>query len=191
MNILTKPAAEWPVIAAESTDIGRLYSEYIIPLSAIPVIAGFLGMAFVRSTLATAGVPFGMTTALTWAVVQYIMGLASVFICAIVIEWLAPKFKSSGTRVDALKMAAYAATASWVAGAAGVIPMLGGLIALIGFIYGIYLFYLGLPHVMKTPADQVVIYMIVCAVVIILVTVVLGMIVGALTLGGAIASSTL
>src|SRR5690349_11045686 len=190
MNILRSPATEWPVIAAESTDIGKLYTEYIIPLSAIPVIANFLSTAIFKSTLAGMGVHIGMTTALTFAIVNYVVGLGGIFVCALVIEWLAPKFKSSGTRVDALKMVAYASTAGWVAGAATVIPLLGGLIALAGLIYGIYLFYLGLPPVMKTPADQTVIYMIVCAVVIAVIYILLGAMVGALVLGGAIAAGS-
>ena len=31
VNILKQPKSEWSVIAAESTDVGRLYREYIIP----------------------------------------------------------------------------------------------------------------------------------------------------------------
>lgn len=190
MNILKTPASEWQAIAAESTDIGKLYTEYIIPLSAIPVVANFLALAVFRSTLAGYGVRIGMTTALTFAILQYVMGLASVFIGALVVEWLAPKFKSSGTRVDALKMMAYASTAAWVAGAAYLIPILGGFVVLAGAIYSIYLFYLGLPYVMKTPADQVVIYMIVCAVVMIVVYVLLGSITAALAFGGALAAGS-
>ena len=52
VNILKDPKSEWPVIAAESTDIGRLYREYIIPLSAIPVVAGFIGMMWLTGALA-------------------------------------------------------------------------------------------------------------------------------------------
>ncbi len=188
MNILKTPATEWPAIAGETTEVGRLYTEYIIPLSAVPVVASFLSLAFFRSTLAGLGLPIGMTPALTFAVVQYVLGLVGLFICALVIEWLAPKFKSTGSRVDALKMVAYASTAVWVAGAANLLPVIGGLIVLAGGIYSIYLFYLGLPQVMKTPADQVVIYMIVSAIVMIGVYLVLGAIAASLVLGSAIAA---
>ncbi len=40
-------------------------------------------------------------------------------------------------------------------------------------LYGIYLFYLGLPHTMKTPGDKTVMYMVVSAVCLIVVYMVL------------------
>lgn len=188
-NILKSPATEWPVIAAEPTDIGKLYQNYIMVLSAIPVVAGLVGWMLFRSMFVGI-VAIGTSAMITFAVVQYVLGLANVFVCALVIEWLAPKFKSSGTRVDALKMVAYASTALWVAGVAYVIPGVGGLVVLVGAIYSIYLYYLGLPHVMKTPADQVVIYMIVSAVVMIVLALILGMIAGAVAFGGAMAAGS-
>ncbi len=56
--------------------------------------------------------------------------------------------------MQALKTAAYAATAAWVGGVAQLIPWLGWLIGLAAAIYSVYLLYLGLPHTMKAPADR-------------------------------------
>src|SRR5262245_27436257 len=113
MNILRTPATEWPVVAGESTDVGKLYTDYIMPLSAIPPIASFIGLMFIRSSLLISGVRVGNARAFSLALVSYLPGLAAVYICAMVIEWLAPKFRSSGSRVDALKLVAYAATGTW------------------------------------------------------------------------------
>ena len=184
VNILKDPKSEWPVIAAESTDIGRLYREYIVPLSAIPVVAGFIGMMWISGALATAGVGGGLMWWLGFSIASYVLGLAGLYIDAVVIEWLAPKFKSSGTRVDALKVVAYSMTPVWVAGILHVVPLLG-MLAILAAIYAIYLCYLGLPHVMKTPQDQVVIFMIVSAIVIIVVQMVLGSILTAVMVSGA------
>jgi hypothetical protein len=185
VNILKTPATEWPVVAAESTDVSRLYTEYIIPLSAIPVVARFLGLSFIGSVFPAGGlIHIGIMSAAAWTVVSYLLGLLNVYICAVVIEWLAPQFKSSGSRIAALKLVAYASTPIWIAGIFSLFPLLG-VLALLGVLYAIYLFYLGLPPLMKTPADQVVIYMIVIAVVIIIVGLVLGSIATALTIGSA------
>jgi hypothetical protein len=75
--------------------------------------------------------------------------------------------------MQALKLVAYASTASWVAGALGIIPGLAPLAVLGGF-YGIYLFYLGVAPLMKTPSDKVVPYMVVSAIVVIVVMFVTG-----------------
>lgn len=181
INILKSPATEWPVIDAEATDIGRLYREYIIPLSAIPAIAAFIGYSLIGASMPLVGFyRRPMMTGLALMIVSYVMGLIGVFVCAVVVEWLAPKFKSSGTRVDALKLVAYASTPMWVAGILQILPALSVLSLLAG-LYAIYLFYLGLPVIMKTPADQVVIYMIVAAIVIIVVGLVMATISTAIT----------
>lgn len=185
VNILKSPKTEWPAIAAESTDIGRLYSGYIIPLAAIPAVAGFIGMMWLTGALATAGLGSrSLMWTLSFAIGGYVLGLVGAYIAAVVIEWLAPKFKSSGSRVDALKVVAYSFTPVWVAGVLQLVPMLG-ILGIFAAIYAIYLCYLGLPHVMKTPQDQVVIFMIVSAVVIVVIQIVLGSILGAILLGGA------
>jgi uncharacterized membrane protein len=68
-------------------------------------------------------------------------------------------------------MVAFSSTPSWVAGVLQLVPLLGAL-ALLAALYGVYLFYLGLPSVMKTPPDKVIPYMVVSVVVIIVIFVV-------------------
>jgi hypothetical protein len=186
VNILKSPATEWPVIAAEPTDVGTLYREYIMILAAIPVVATFIGQSIIGVTMPFSG-PYRtpMVNGISLMIVSYVMALVGVYINAVVIEWLAPKFGSSGSRVDALKMVAYASTPMWVAGALNVLPLLGMLV-LLAMLYGIYLFYLGLPVVMKTPPDQVVGFMVVAAVVMIVVSLVMASVSAALALSSAV-----
>jgi Yip1 domain len=180
-NILTKPKEEWPVIANESTDVVTLYKEYVAPLSAIPAICGFLGMTTIGVTVPSMGnirAPIG--SAFTELVVGYILALLATYLAALVVNKLAPTFQSGGGIVPALKMVAFSSTAVWVTGIVRVVPALGALV-LLAALYGIYLFYLGLPSVMKTPADKVIPYTIVCAVVIVVISVVLTSVAGVFT----------
>jgi hypothetical protein len=178
VNMLKSPATEWPVVAAETTDVGQLYREYIMPLSAIPVAASFVGW----SLIGTGFFRRSITAGLSLLVVSYVLSLIGTYVCAVIIEWLAPKFKSSGSRVDALKLVAYASTPVWAAGVLNILPALG-LLGILAALYGVYVFYLGLPVLMKTPADQVVIFMIVAAVVTFVVTAVMYSIAAAMTIG--------
>lgn len=172
INILTKPKQEWPVIASESTDVAVLFKEYIMPLAAIPAICGFLGMTMIGVTIPLVGqIRTPMVSGLAGMVVGYVLSLVGAFLAAFIVDKLAPSFQSSGGLVQALKMVAYASTASWVAGVLQLIPMLGAL-ALLAALYGVYLFYLGLPSVMNTPRDKVIPYMVVSAIVIIVISVV-------------------
>jgi hypothetical protein len=181
LNILTKPKEEWPVIANESTDVVTLYKEYVALLSAIPAIGGFLGMTMIGVTVPYMGnIRTPISSAFTELVVGYILALLATYLAALVVNKLAPTFQSGGGIVPALKMVAFSSTAVWVTGIVRVVPALGALV-LLAALYGIYLFYLGLPSVMKTPADKVIPYMIVSAVVIVVISVVLTSVAGVFT----------
>ena len=58
--------------------------------------------------------------------------------------------------MQALKVAAYSSTAAWLAGIFILIPALGFL-QILG-LYSLYLLYLGLPRLMKTPEDKALVY---------------------------------
>lgn len=190
VKILTSPKTEWPVIEAESTDVSTLYSSYIAILAAIPVVASFIGGIVIGTQVPFVGTvrtPIG--SALTVLILSYVLSLAMVYVAALIIDKLAPSFDSKPNMIQALKLVAYASTASWVAGVLNIIPLLGALVSLVGGLYAIYLFYLGLPVMMKTPEAKVIVYMIVSAVVMIVLWFVAAMIVGMVVGAGAIATS--
>jgi len=157
--ILLSPRTEWPVIAAEPDTVAGLYAGYIAVLAAIPPIVGFLS-----TTLIGVSVPFlgsyrvGVGAGLSAAVLTYVMALVGVFVVTLIVDALAPTFGGERNRVQALKVVAYAYTASWVAAIIGIIPGLGLLAALAGLVFGLYLLNLGLPVLMKCPADKSISY---------------------------------
>ena len=175
-GILTRPSTEWPLIAADPSDVPTLYREYIGVLAAIPAVCLLLGLSLI-------GVPFlgriGVTTALVAAIMTYVTALASAYIAALVVEKLAPTFQSTGNIAQALKLVAHAYTPVWVAGVLYLFVALAPL-AVLAAAYAIYLFYLGLSPVMKTPPDKVVPYMIVSALVVIVVNIVLRLLMSAI-----------
>jgi hypothetical protein len=170
-GILLNPRSEWQVIDGESTTPSRLYLGYIVPLSAIPPIASFIGLSVFGINLPLIGtyrVPMG--AALTSAIMQYVLGLVGIYAVALIVDALAPTFAGQKNQVQALKVVAYSCTASWVAGVFMLIPGLR-LLGILG-LYGLYLLYLGLPVLMKSPAEKAVGYtavVIICAIVIFMV----------------------
>ena len=173
-NILMKPAVEWPVVAAEPADVAGLMRDYAAPLAAIPAICQWIGLSVVGISMPLVGTyRVGIVRGFVSAVISWVFTLVGAYIAAIVVEKLAPTWDSSGNTVQALKLVAYASTPVWIAGVLNLVPALGPL-TIIAALYAIYLFYLGLPPVMSTPADKVVPYMVVSALVVIVVTLVLG-----------------
>lgn len=167
-GILLSPKSEWSVIDGESATVGQLYIGYIAILSAIPPIAAFIGYSVFGISIPFIGtyrVPMG--SALTSAITQYVLGLAGCYALALIIDGLAPTFAGQKNLIQALKVAAYSATASWLAGIFALVPGLR-LLGLLG-LYSLYLLYLGLPVLMKSPKDKAMGYtvvVVVCAIVI-------------------------
>ena len=172
-GILLTPKTEWPVIAGETTTVADLYKGYIVWLAAIPPIFTFLLVA-----------RFAPGFAVTQLVLQYALSLALIYVVALIIDALAPTFGGTKDKVQALKTIAYAITASWVAGIAAIVPLIGWLIAIAAGIYGIYLLYLGLPHTMKCPQDRAGGYTAVVVIIAIVAGFLIGAIVGTVTGAG-------
>lgn len=178
--MLLTPKTEWPVVATEPTTVGDLYKGYILWLAAIPVVFGFIKMSLIGISIPFAGtVRTAASAGLTSSLIGYVLGLAGVFIVALIVDALAPTFGGQKNRVQALKAVAFAYTASWIAGAGQIVPALGLLIVLAGGIYSIYLLYLGLPHTMKCPPEKAAGY----TAVTIIIAIVLGFVVASITAG--------
>ena len=172
--ILLTPKTEWAVIEAEPATPASLYKGYVIPLAAIPAVAGFIGFAVIGMSVLGARIQWPMSTALTWAAIQYVGALVGVYVLALVIDALAPSFGGQKNQIQALKVSAYSATASWLAGIFNLIPGLA-ILSILG-LYSLYLLFLGLPVLMKAPAEKALGYTIVVVVVGVVIFLVIGMI---------------
>lgn len=167
-NILLQPKTEWAAIEPEQTDPKSLYTSYIAILALIPAVAGLVSAALY--------LPIGPGFALGAAIMQYVLTLVMVFVIAFIADVLAPGFDGQKNLNQALKLTAYAMTAAWVAGVFLILPLFGGILAILGSIYSLYLFYLGAPGMMKVPGQKAIGYTAVVVVVAIITGLVVGMI---------------
>ncbi|HVK37916.1 MAG TPA: Yip1 family protein [Candidatus Kapabacteria bacterium] len=170
-NILLKPNEEWQVIAAEEPNAGAIITGYVIPLAILSAVAGAIGSFLLMSSA-------GM--AIATAVFGLISAVISVLVASAVVNALAPTFNSEQNFGRAVQLVAYSYTAGLVGGILQIIPVAGSILAFLVGLYGIYLMYLGLPVVMKTPDDKRIVYMIIAFVALFLVGMILAMIFGAL-----------
>ncbi|MGH7900727.1 MAG: Yip1 family protein [Thermodesulfobacteriota bacterium] len=175
-NIILKPKQEWNVIDTEAAQTIDLYKCYVIPLAAIGPIASLIGTTLIGISLPGVGtyrVPFG--SAIGQMIVVYILSLIGVYVMALIIDFLAPSFSGEKNTNQALKVAVYSSTASWLGGVFGLIPILG-FISIIASLYSLYLLYLGLPVLMKSPKEKALIYTVVIVIAAIIIFVVIGLI---------------
>ena len=150
--ILLTPKDEWPKIAGEPATIGSLYSNYVIYLAAIPPLCMLIGSLVFGFGIGGITYRPSLFGALGTAILEYGFQLGGVYVLARIIEALAPRFGGNADRVSAFKLAAYSATASWVAGVFSLLPMLS-VLALLG-LYSLYLLYTGVPILMRVPPDR-------------------------------------
>ena len=174
-GIFLKPKQEWQTISKETTTIRDLYKTYVVILAAIGPLACIIGMSLVGISIPAVGsfrVP--IFTSISSAIVNYVLTLVGVYVLALIIDGLAPRFSGQKSLNQAFKVAAYSHTPGWVIGVVGIIPSLSPLMIL--GLYRLYLLYLGLPVLMETPKEKSLGYTIAVIIAAIVILMVIGFI---------------
>ena len=152
-DILLSPKQTWPAIEIESTDVTSLYTQYLMILALIPAIAGFIGMSLIGVNAFGFSVRVPLVTGLVNMLVGYVLSLAMVYVLALIADALAPTFGGQKNPMNALKMVAYSSTAGMIGGVFSIVPALSTL-GLLASLYSIYLLFIGLPILMKSPREK-------------------------------------
>jgi hypothetical protein len=175
--IVLTPRTEWPVIAGEATSAQDIYVRYVAPLVAVGVLASMIGGVLIGIPIPLLGtVRLGIGAALGGAILHFVLTFVAVFVVTMIVDALAPTFGGQKDALRALKVTAYSFTPAWVAAILTIVPALGFVAGLLG-LYGLYLMYIGLPVLMRAPADKALGY----TVVVVLCAIVLNVVVAALT----------
>ena len=163
-NITLRPAAEWPVIAGEPSSVGGLYTGYVAPLAAINPIALFIGLSIVGVSMPFIGTyRTPLFSGLTQALISFVLVLVGVLLMAAIVNALAPSFGGRRNLNEAFKLVAYSATPGFVAGILSLFPPLA-MLEVIAALWGLYVFYVGVPVVMQTTKDKALPYTALCMV---------------------------
>ena len=174
-NMLTTPKTEWLVVASETPNPSQIIMGYILPFAVLGAVAAFIGYGIIG--FGVLGVRIGgVSWGLYYALTILINSIVSLYITAFVVDALAPSFGSEKNMGRSLQLVAYGSTPSLVAGLFQILPMLAGIVALAAVVYGIYLWYIGLGPIKKTPDEKRAGYLVVSIIVLIAVYMVLGLI---------------
>lgn len=175
-NIITQPAKEWDVVSMETPNQSQIILGYVLILAGAAAVAAFIGYGFIGINsgflgIRIAGVDWGIYQALA----VLIGAIVGVYICAMVIDALAPSFGSEKNMGRSVQLVAYSYTPAWIGGLLAIYPPIALIGSLFG-LYGLYIMYIGLPKIKKTPADKQVGYFVVSIVAVIVVYFVIGLI---------------
>jgi len=148
--MLLQPAQTWPVIEAEPATVGSIYKDWLIIMAAIPAVCAFLGFTFIGTFFFRGSIMIGLGLLVS----SYVGALISAFVLMLIVDALAPTFGGTKNQVSAMKLVAYSLTASFVGGVFSLLPFLGAPLRLLAACYGIYLFYIGVPGLMKVAQEK-------------------------------------
>ncbi len=172
-NILITPKTEWEVINGETATPASLLIGYVLPLAIVAAIGPLLtGLLF-------AGL-WGFKYFLVTAIIAFISQMVAFYVSVLIIDMLAPSFGSEKNLNKSAQLVAYSATPGYIGGLLSFIPVLGLLISIAAWVYGVYLMYLGIGPIKKTPEDKKVVYMLVAYIIWIAIYFILAAILGAI-----------
>lgn len=174
-DLILRPLPTWDEIDQEEATIDGLYRGSVAPLAAVPAVCGAVG-ALAFGGLSLFGVRFhpNFLGIITEAAVGYALTLLGVFLLALVIDELALRFNGERSRTQAFKLVAFSAAPAWLGGVFLILPAPGGVLSFLAGLYSLYLFYLGLPKLMRSNPDETLTYFALSLITMIGIAVVMG-----------------
>ena len=137
------PNGAWAKIKSETEGIGEIYKNYLIPLAA----AGAIAEVVAGSIMGDAPMFGGVLV----AVFQAAVSLAMVFVGALVLEWLAPKFQCTPSRLECFKFTGFASVVGGVSKLLVILPFGLSIAAMLLGLYGVYVAYVGFQPMTEVP----------------------------------------
>ncbi|HNW49788.1 MAG TPA: Yip1 family protein [Prolixibacteraceae bacterium] len=152
-GIIRTPKQEWEVIATEKKSTMDVFKSYFLPLSAIPVVACYIGYGIVGSDQGMFGKIATAKLGYSYAALSFITFILSTFLTALIISSLAGHFEAQKNFNRAYKLVVYSYTPMLLASIFYIIPVLSPLVVIAG-IYYFYLLYYGIKPMTKVSDEK-------------------------------------
>jgi hypothetical protein len=171
-QMILTPVAGWRSIGEERSTARALLLSYVLPMALIPAAASFIGYGFVGVD----GLLFrvsGLYWGVAMAINSLITSVTVYWLGTYIVDRMAPGFGAIREQGRSAQLVAYSSTPVWLAGIFYALPVVqeGVILGL----YGVYLFYLGIPALKRMPDDQRVAFTISSAIVIIILRFLIGL----------------
>jgi hypothetical protein len=145
-GMLFAPKDEWRHIARERISPRRLVLGYVTPVASVTALIALLRFSVTgRAPLAGA---------MAMAALTFAFELMGVFVVALIINALASYFRGTHSQSQALRVTAYASTPLWLSSVFLPFPSVALPAQFLAGLYHIYLMYLGLEVLMRSPRDR-------------------------------------
>jgi hypothetical protein len=143
IGILVRPKQEWPVIhgeaAEEPNDIIR---DYAFPLILICDLAMLVGLGESRHSV------------IIYGIAGFVLPILVLSLTSGILFSLASKYDGQTDRVAVTKLVAYSSSPIWLAMMFEASKMFSSALWLCGMLYGLVLYWIGLPVILKIPDEK-------------------------------------
>jgi Yip1 domain len=156
-GLLSHPADEWKVIRKEGCPIGGCYILHIMLLAAIPPVCGYFGTTRIGWQIgAREAVKLTHESALTIAILYYVVLLVGVLTVGALIHWMGQTYGSKKPASQSIALAGYTATPLFLVGVMQLYPLLwlNLIVGLPALAYTIFLLFSGVPVMMGISKER-------------------------------------
>ncbi|WP_226644582.1 Yip1 family protein [Microbulbifer variabilis] len=157
LGLMLQPRKQWELIGSLSENKLRRQIPYVIILALFPAIAWYFGTTQVGWSIGS-GNPVKITgqSALELVAVFYCTMVLAVVSIGYFIHWMARTYGAETHPMKGVVVAGFTATPIFLAGVAGIYPVLwlDILLATVAVAYAVYLLYLGIPIVMGVSEER-------------------------------------
>ncbi|GAB2880419.1 Yip1 family protein [Microbulbifer echini] len=156
-GLMLQPRRQWELIGSLPEKKLRRQIPYVIILALFPAVAWYFGTTQVGWSIGS-GTPVKITgqSALELVAVFYFTMVLAVVSIGYFIHWMARTYGAETHPMKGVVVAGFTATPIFLAGIAGIYPVLwlDILLATVAVAYAVYLLYLGIPIVMGVSEER-------------------------------------
>ena len=157
-GLMVQPRRQWQEIAGLSEKGLNRQIPYVIVLALLPALAWFFGTTQVGWSIGGNSTVRTLTSnsALSLVAVFYLTMILAVVAIGFFIHWMAKTYGAKTHPMKGMVIAGFTATPIFIAGAAGLYPILwlDILLATLAVAYAVYLLYLGIPIVLGVSEER-------------------------------------
>ncbi|WGL18126.1 Yip1 family protein [Microbulbifer bruguierae] len=157
-GLMVQPRRQWQEIAGLSEKGLNRQIPYVIVLALVPALCWYFGTTEIGWSISTGGQVRTLTadSALSLVAVFYITMILAVVAVGYFIHWMAKTYGAKTHPMKGMVIAGFTATPIFIAGAAGLYPVLwlDILLAMVAVAYAVYLLYVGIPIVMNVSEER-------------------------------------
>lgn len=157
-GLMVQPRRQWQQIASLSEKGLNRQIPYVIVLALLPALAWYFGTTEIGWSIGGSGQVRTLTSqsALSLVAVFYITMILAVVAIGFFIHWMAKTYGAKTHPMKGMVIAGFTATPIFIAGVAGLYPVLwlDILLATLAVAYAVYLLYIGIPIVLNVSEER-------------------------------------